>query len=164
MSQSVPSPATGIVWRHHNMTISPLPATGIVWGHHNMAISPLPCDTNSLGTSSCRNQPPPPVTGIVWGHHHVAISPHPPLGEIEYFSPLGKSDHCVITLNILCKVITNKYTKKRKLFNKANYEGMRKEFSDIEWEECKDKVNDQWEILKTVLTLLEDKHVPQNEV
>ena len=25
--------------------------------------------------------------------------------EIEYLSPLGKSDHCVITFNILCKVI-----------------------------------------------------------
>ena len=90
------------------------------------------------------------------------------IGEIEYLSPLGKSDHCVITFNILCKVITNKYTKKRKLFNKANYEGMRKECSDINWEEkfkdCKDNVNDQWEILKTVLRLLEDKYVPQKEV
>ena len=68
------------------------------------------------------------------------------IGEIEYLSPIGKSDHCVITFNILCKVITNKYTKKWKLFNKANYEGMRKEFSDIDWEEkfkdFKDNVND----------------------
>ena len=82
------------------------------------------------------------------------------IGEIEYLSLLDKNDHCDITFNILCKVITNKYTKKRKLFNKANYEGMRKEFSDIDWEEkfkdCKDNVNDQWEILKTVLKLLED--------
>ena len=42
------------------------------------------------------------------------------------------------------------------------------EFSDIDWEEifkdCKDNVNDQWEILKTVLKLLEDKYVPQKEV
>ena len=90
------------------------------------------------------------------------------IGEIGYLSPLGKSDHCVITFNILCKVITNKYTKKQKLFNKANYEEMRKEFSDIDWEEkfkdCKDNVNDQWEILKTLLKLLEDKYVPQKEV
>ena len=45
---------------------------------------------------------------------------------------------------------------------------MRKEFSDIDWEEkfkdCKDNVNDQWEILKTVLKLLEDKYIPQKEV
>ena len=71
------------------------------------------------------------------------------------------------TFNILCKVITNKYTQKRKLFNKANYEGMRKEFSDIDWEEkfkdCTDNVNDQWEIPKTVLKLLEDKYIPQKE-
>ena len=66
------------------------------------------------------------------------------IGEIEYLSPLGKSDHCVITFNILCKVITNKYTKKRKLFNKANYEEMRKEFSDIDWEE---------KTVKTTLTI-----------
>ena len=51
--------------------------------------------------------------------------------------------------SIFCAVIKNIYTKKRKLFNKANYEGMRKEFSDIDWEEkFKDNVNDQWEILK----------------
>ena len=45
---------------------------------------------------------------------------------------------------------------------------MRKEFSGLDWEEkikdCKDNVNDQWEILKTVLKLLEDKYVPQKEV
>ena len=54
---------------------------------------------------------------------------------------------------------------KRKLFNKANYERMRKEFSNIDWEEkFKDNVNDQWEIIKTGLNLLEDKYVPQKEV
>ena len=41
-------------------------------------------------------------------------------------------------------------------------------YSDIDWEEkfkeCKDNVNDQWEILKTVLKLLEDKYVLQKEV
>ena len=42
---------------------------------------------------------------------------------------------------------------------------MRKEFSDIDWEEkFKDNVNDQWNILKTVLKLLEDKYVHQKEV
>ena len=67
--------------------------------------------------------------------------------------------------SIFCAVIKNIYTKKQKLFNKANYEGMRKEFSGIDWEEkFKDNVNDQWEILKTVLKLLEDKYVPQKEV
>ena len=45
---------------------------------------------------------------------------------------------------------------------------MRKEFSNIDWEdtlkECKDNVNDKWQILKTVLNVLEDKYVPQKEV
>ena len=45
---------------------------------------------------------------------------------------------------------------------------MRKEFSNINWEEkfkdCKDNVNNQWEILKAVLNLLEDKYIPQKEV
>ena len=45
---------------------------------------------------------------------------------------------------------------------------MRKEFSNIGWEEkfkdCKYNVNNQWEILKTVLNLLENKYVPQKEV
>ena len=42
---------------------------------------------------------------------------------------------------------------------------MWKEFSNIEWKEkFKDNVNDQWEILKTVLNLLDDKYAPQKEV
>ena len=54
-------------------------------------------------------------------------------GEIEYLSPLGKSAHCVITFNI-AKLLRTNILKKRKLFNKANYEGMRKEFTNKDWE------------------------------
>ena len=65
--------------------------------------------------------------------------------------------------SIFCAVIKNIYTKKRKLFNKANYEGMRKEFSDIDWEDkFKDNVNNQWEILKTVLKLIINTYLKKN--
>ena len=72
------------------------------------------------------------------------------IGEIKYFSPLGKSYHSVI----LCNVAINNYTIKRKCFNMANYDEMRTDLPHINWEDefrlCKDNVNDQWEILKTI--------------
>ena len=90
------------------------------------------------------------------------------IGEMKYLSPLGKSDHSVIRFNILCNVAVNNYTKKRKLFTMANYGEMRTDLAHINWEDkfrlCKDNVNDQWEIFKTILHTLEDKHVPQKEV
>ena len=90
------------------------------------------------------------------------------IDEIKYFSPLGKSDHSVIRFNILCNVAINNYTKKIKLFNMANYDEMRTDLAHINWEDefrlCKDNVNDQWEILKTILHTLEDKYLPQREV
>ena len=35
------------------------------------------------------------------------------IGEVEYFSTLGRSDHCVLTFDILCTVKLNYYTKRR---------------------------------------------------
>ena len=70
--------------------------------------------------------------------------------------------------NILCNVAINKYTKKRTPFNMANYDEMTTDLAHINWEDefrlCKDNVNDQWEILKTILHTLEDKYVLQKEV
>ena len=47
----------------------------------------------------------------------------------------------------------------------ANYSEMRTNLAHINWKDkfklCKDNVNDQLEILKTILHTLEDKHVPQ---
>ena len=50
----------------------------------------------------------------------------------------------------------------------ANYDEMRTDFAHINWEDefrlCKDNVNDQWEILKTILHTLVDKRVPQRDL
>jgi hypothetical protein len=40
------------------------------------------------------------------------------ISKLEYFCPLGKSDHCVITFNFKCYMEVNKY-KPIKLFNKG---------------------------------------------
>ena len=78
--------------------------------------------------------------------------------EIKYLSPLGKSAHCVITFNIATLLLTNIL---KKILIRQNYEGMRKEFTNKDWEEKftdrEDNVNNQWEILKTVDTYLKKK-------
>ena len=70
----------------------------------------------------------------------------------------------VLLYLIFCAVITNKYTKKESYLIRQIMKE-RGESSNIDREEkFKDNVNDQWEIIKTVLNLLEDKYVPQKEV
>ena len=80
---------------------------------------------------------------------------------VTVFSPLGRSDHCILTFLILCTIKLNNYTERRKYNKNADFDRMRIEFSKIDWKtKFKDSdtnVNRQWEILKTELKLLEEK-------
>ena len=55
------------------------------------------------------------------------------IDNIEYQSPLGKSDHCVIVFKYMCNIHVTREIKTRKSYRKANFEGMRSEIKDIEW-------------------------------
>ena len=87
--------------------------------------------------------------------------------DVENLSPLGRSNHCILTFEILCTIKLNNYTK-RKYYKNADFDRMRIEFSKIDWKtKFKDSdtnINRQWEILKTELKLLEEKYVPQKEI
>ena len=79
---------------------------------------------------------------------------------ITVFSPLGRSDHFILTFEILCTIRLKNYTERRKYNKNADFDRMRIEFSKIDWKtKFKDSdtnVNRQWEILKTELKLLEE--------
>ena len=56
------------------------------------------------------------------------------ISKLEYFCPLGKSDHCVITFDFKCYMEVNKY-KPIKLFNKGRYQEFWEELAKLKWEE-----------------------------
>ena len=60
---------------------------------------------------------------------------------IDHLSPLGKSDHSVLSLKINCYSRINTYAKQKIYYYKANYE-------EIDWKTTLDSkdINQQWEI------------------
>ena len=55
------------------------------------------------------------------------------IGDVESISPLGRSDHCILTCEILCIAKLNNYTKRRKHYKNADFDRTRIEFSKIDW-------------------------------
>ena len=54
--------------------------------------------------------------------------------DIEYQSPLGKSDHCVVCFSYVCSVILRKREKRRRNYKKANFSDMKNEISNTDWD------------------------------
>ena len=75
------------------------------------------------------------------------------IAEVENLKHLGRSDHCILTFEILRTIKLNNYTKRRKYYKKADFDSMRIEFKKIDWKtkfkDSDNNVNRQWEILKT---------------
>ena len=53
------------------------------------------------------------------------------IGDVEHLSPLRRSDHCIITFEIMCTIKLNNYTKRGKYYNNADFY-RRLEFSKID--------------------------------
>ena len=54
--------------------------------------------------------------------------------DIEYQSPLGKSDHCVMMFNLVCRTQLNENTNPRRRYNKGDYDGIRNELDTFNWD------------------------------
>ena len=55
--------------------------------------------------------------------------------NIEYQSPLGKSDHSVLKFDFNCYTVIQNYSRKKVYYNKADYNTIREALHKIEWEE-----------------------------
>ena len=54
--------------------------------------------------------------------------------DLEYQSPLGKSDYCVVYFNYVCSVILRSREKRRRNYKKANFTDMKYEISNTDWD------------------------------
>ena len=81
------------------------------------------------------------------------------LGEIEFLSPLGKSDHVCMLFNFLCPMSREPVTRKVFLYDKADYEKLRQ----LDWATASEG-RDTEEDYKTLCKTYEErcnKHIPQ---
>ena len=84
--------------------------------------------------------------------------------DIEYQSPLGKSDHCIITFSYDIKCISSAYKVKRFFYDKGDYDSVKKYLRTINWYHLFDgkdvQVQQMWDILIEILLESEKKYIP----
>ena len=86
--------------------------------------------------------------------------------NIKYLSPLGKSDHSVISLDYITKCQKKSYTMKKMLFDKASFDEIRAYLDVIEWDTLflNTSVQQKWDIFDEKIKECEAKFIPTKMV
>ena len=75
------------------------------------------------------------------------------VNNLQHFSPLGKSDHCVIEFDFICTTVKDQQNHRKFYYNRGDYTAMRKTL-DIRWAEKlephRDDPDKQWTIFTEV--------------
>ena len=85
------------------------------------------------------------------------------INTVEYHSPLGKSDHCVIEFDFHCYTNQEQNSKTRFIYDKGDYNKMKDYLSrdwDLEFSDAKDDCEQQWDILLKHLEFAKTTHIP----
>ena len=84
------------------------------------------------------------------------------INAIEYQSPLGKSDHCIITFSYDIKCISNAYKVNRYFYDKGDYNTIKICLRKINWHQLFDgkDVQQMWDIMSEILLENERMHIP----
>ena len=88
------------------------------------------------------------------------------ISNITYLSPLGKSDHCVITFTYNITFESCSYKVKRTFYDKGDYAGIKKQLGSIKWDTLLSgkSVQSQWDVLTTIIKELEEQYIPSKIV
>ena len=108
-----------------------------------------------------RGDDEPSILDLIFTNEEMQVS------EVKHMSPLGKSDHEVLSFNFQCYLNYSKQ-KERYNFSKGNYTAMRKYLKDSNWIEEFRKLasnielrpEDLWNALKLKILELRNKFVP----
>ena len=88
------------------------------------------------------------------------------INNINYFSPLGKSDHCIITFTYNVSYEKFAYQIKRIFYEKGDYASIQKYLNTVDWDEIlsgKD-TQQQYDTLIEIVKLCEEKYIPSKVV
>ena len=85
------------------------------------------------------------------------------VSDLNYLSPLGKSDHSVIVFKFNCYTQQDNTGRVKYYYDRANFTGMKRDLLEIDWQAALDStdINTHWNTLKTVLLDIQDKYVPK---
>ena len=83
------------------------------------------------------------------------------LSDLEYCSPLGKSDHSLLQFNFHCYIQQENIDREKYYYDKANFSAMKEDLSVINWNDELDDMNvtEQWKVFKDRLYTIQDKYV-----
>lgn len=86
--------------------------------------------------------------------------------NIQYLSPIGLSDHSIITFVYQVESETCEYKVKRYFYDKGDYKSMRAKLDEVNWVEIFENktIQQQWVILSDILQELEDVYIPNKLV
>lgn len=84
------------------------------------------------------------------------------ISDLEYQSPIGKSDHCLLKFTYNCYTLLKKNRKATKLYSKANFSNFKEELNRIDWEEklSNEDINANWDYFLSKMNELEEKYIP----
>ncbi|CAG2257804.1 unnamed protein product [Mytilus edulis] len=88
------------------------------------------------------------------------------ISDVEYLSPLGKSDHSVLTFKFNCYIEETNSERIKFYYDKADLDGLRTDLSNIDWYNImKEKsTNEQWIFFKDKLLELQSKYIPHKKI
>ena len=89
------------------------------------------------------------------------------ISDLEYLSPLGKSDHCVMQFQFNCYTKIKINNRNRMCYDKGNYKDFNKEMDDINWKVLlneNDDINKNWHKFQDKLCELEKRYIPSRRI
>lgn len=105
-----------------------------------------------------RNNQRPSMLDLIFSNDEFLVE------DIEQFSPVGVSDHVLITFSIKCQMETsNTCDSQSFLYNIGDYDSMRSELASISWEEVFESkdLNERWDFFKNKLHECMDSYIPK---
>jgi hypothetical protein len=82
------------------------------------------------------------------------------ISDMECTSPLGKSDHCVLSFNYNCYINIMANPRKQRSYDKGNYANVMNELEQKDWSSIMSEsevIDTNWKIFADILRSLRDK-------
>ena len=97
----------------------------------------------------------------------IITNEEPMISDLECTSPLGKSDHCVLSFNYTCNCYINlmENPRKQRLYDNGNYPDFMNELEQKDWSSIlseSEVIDTNWKKFVDILRSLQDKYIPEN--
>ena len=89
------------------------------------------------------------------------------ISDLEYLSPLGKSDHCVLQFQFNCYTKLKIDNRTKMCYDRGNYSEFNQEIKNIDWDTLlnpNDDINKNWSKFYEKLKTLEKRYIPSRKI